>query len=139
MDEICHLCVGASYVILTAKHHDGFCPWPTKSPSKESGCTKEDIVGRFVRTARKYGLKAGLYYSWSEFGLSFTKGYMEKIVVPQIKELHSSYDIWWFDGDWECRTAVAGKLIDECCTMIKRDGVEINDRIGHKEERKDPE
>jgi len=58
--------MGAKYVVLTARHEQGFCLWPTKttnysikySPYKNG---KGDIVKEFVDACKKYGLKPGLY------------------------------------------------------------------------------
>lgn len=58
--------MGAKYVVLTARHEQGFCLWPTKttqysikySPYKNG---KGDVVREFVNACRKYGLKPGLY------------------------------------------------------------------------------
>ncbi|MBC8010888.1 MAG: alpha-L-fucosidase [Burkholderiales bacterium] len=57
---------GAGYAVLTAKHHDGFCLWPTaltdynidRTPAKD-----RDLVGEFVAATRAAGLRVGLYYS----------------------------------------------------------------------------
>src|SRR6267143_2903170 len=56
---------GAKYVVLVAKHHDGFCLWPTaqtdysvKASPWEKG--EGDVVGRVERAARKFGLKFGV-------------------------------------------------------------------------------
>ena len=55
---------GMKFAVLTAKHHDGFCLWPSRySPySVAQGC-KRDVVREFVDAFRKRGLKVGLYYS----------------------------------------------------------------------------
>ena len=59
---------GIKYVIFVAKHHDGFCLWPTsqtdysvKSSPFENG--QGDVVRRVDRAASKYGLKFGVYLS----------------------------------------------------------------------------
>ena len=50
--------------VLTTKHHDGFCLWPSKHSTYTvaQGCGR-DIVGEFAREFRKRGLKVGFYYS----------------------------------------------------------------------------
>lgn len=52
------------FAVLTTKHHDGFCLWPSKfsSYTVAQGC-KRDIVGEFASAFRKQGLKVGFYYS----------------------------------------------------------------------------
>lgn len=55
---------GMKLAILTTKHHDGFCLWPSKCTDYTvgNGC-KRDVVGEFTEAFRKRGLKVGLYYS----------------------------------------------------------------------------
>ncbi len=56
---------GMRYAVLTAKHHDGFCLWPSQHTgySVNNSPGRPDVVGRFVEAFRKAGLQVGLYYS----------------------------------------------------------------------------
>lgn len=67
MDAIAAACrdVGAGYVVLTSKHHDGFCLWPTEveHPRKGRYHARRDIVGELRRAVLDAGLRMGLYYS----------------------------------------------------------------------------
>ena len=101
---------GATYAILTCKHHDGFALWPTKySEYSVAGSRwkdgKGDVVREFVDACRKVGLKVGLYYSpaqWGKYAISFknTEEY-DGYFINQIRELLTGYgkiDYLWFDG-----------------------------------------
>jgi alpha-L-fucosidase len=58
--------VGARYVVLTTKHHDGFLLWnsPRTSPHKSgSYATQRDLVGELTESVRKHQMQMGLYYS----------------------------------------------------------------------------
>jgi len=73
---------GAKYVVLTSKHHDGYCLWPNKEASEsynmpwnsiESG-PKRDLVGDLTTAVKEEGIKMGLYYSiWDWYNPYWTK------------------------------------------------------------------
>jgi alpha-L-fucosidase len=57
--------IGARYVVLTTKHHDGFLLWPSTNPNpfRENYFASRDIVGELTAAVRSQGLRMGLYYS----------------------------------------------------------------------------
>jgi alpha-L-fucosidase len=99
---------GAKYVVLVAKHHDGFCLWPTeqtdysvKASPWKSG--KGDLVGDAARSARKYGLRFGVYLSpWDRHEPRYkdAEAY-DKYYLAELEELAQNYgDLaeFWLDG-----------------------------------------
>lgn len=131
---------GVSYVILTAKHHDGFCLWNTKTQLVKK--SKRNIVNDFVVAARLCGLRVGLYYSLFEFNINITANFINEIVMPQISELMNfNPDIWWFDGDWEYVTDISHKKLKEISILLRKKNanVEINDRLNGKNAFKEDE
>lgn len=101
---------GATYAILTAKHHDGFALWPSKYSNYSVAQTpwkdgKGDVVREFVDACRKHGLKVGLYYSpaqWGKHSVKFESGEeYDNYFISQLGELLTGYgkiDYLWFDG-----------------------------------------
>ncbi len=101
---------GARYVVLTSKHHDGFCLWPSaESWNWNSVCVgpHRDLAGELIEAVREAGLKMGFYYSLYEWYHPFyrkdVKRYVAEHMLPQMKDLVSRYkpDIVWGDGEWE--------------------------------------
>lgn len=95
--------VGARYVVLTSKHHDGFTLWPSQVenpnlPSAHEGA-KRDIVGDLAAAVREEGLRYGLYYSggidWSFKSTTVTN--MQRLIaaVPTSEEYVSYADAHW--------------------------------------------
>lgn len=101
---------GAHYAILTAKHHDGFCNWPSAYTAYSVKNTpwrdgKGDVVAEYVAACRKYGLKVGLYYSPAQWGDGADFGdaqAYDDYFIGQLTELLTGYgriDYLWFDGN----------------------------------------
>lgn len=99
---------GGRYVILVAKHHDGFCLWPTgqtnysvKSSPWEQG--QGDAVRRVSDAARKFGLKFGIYLSpWDRHEPKYqNSAAYDDYYVSQLQELATKYGHiveFWLDG-----------------------------------------
>lgn len=98
---------GMKGVIFTAKHHDGFCLWPThlteyciRNTPYQDG--KGDVVGELAAACKKYGLKLALYLSpWDRHHPQYATPEYVDYFHTQLRELMSSYgDVFevWFDG-----------------------------------------
>ncbi len=98
---------GMTGIVLTAKHHDGFCLWPTQltehcirnSPYKQG---KGDIVREMEQAARRAGLAFGLYLSpWDrnhpEYGRPAYIDYYRKQIVELCTRYGELFE-FWFDG-----------------------------------------
>jgi alpha-L-fucosidase len=114
------LAMGAKLVVLTAKHHNGFCLWPTRATGYSVRGSpwrggQGDVVREFVVAARKHGLGVGLYFSAGDvnagcFSTPEPQGQRKlvgdlaryfPIAREQLHELLSGYgplDELWFDG-----------------------------------------
>ncbi|CAH1777645.1 unnamed protein product [Owenia fusiformis] len=139
---------GAKYVVLTTKHHEGFCNWPTKySWMWNAGDVgpNRDLVGDLAKAIRNStDLRFGTYFSHFEWynplynddllHLFFTKAYPSQVSLPQLRELVMNYepDIVWTDGDsgpywyWKSTEFLAWLYND---SPVK-DKVVVNDRWG---------
>ncbi len=129
--------IGAKHMVLTAKHHNGYCLWPTKttdysitqSPWKNG---EGDVVREFVDSARKYGIAPGLYISTGDKKAGVTSTMKPRgertlignldayfpIFMEQLREILSNYgplEVIWLDGAYE---PVGPDVMDETGTPI---------------------
>jgi alpha-L-fucosidase len=99
---------GIKYVVFVAKHHDGFCLWPTsqteysvKSSPWENG--HGDVVRRVEQAARKHGLEFGVYLSpWDRHEPRYkSSAEYDKYYTAELDELAQGYgnlEEFWLDG-----------------------------------------
>jgi alpha-L-fucosidase len=106
---------GARYVVLTSKHHEGYCLWNSAESDRVwqrpwnavTGTPKRDLLGDLTNSVRAAGLKMGYYYSLYEWfnplWLQDKKRYVTEHMTPQFKDLVTRYkpSIIFSDGEWE--------------------------------------
>lgn len=137
---------GFKMAIITAKHHDGFCLWPTKttrhsvaSSSWKDG--KGDVVRELRDACKKYGIKFGIYLSpWDRNASCYgdSPAY-NQFFIEQLTELLTNYGEVhevWFDGangegpngkkqiyDWDAILKTIRRLQPKAVTAIMGDDV----------------
>lgn len=137
---------GFKMAIITAKHHDGFCLWPTKttrhsvaSSSWKDG--KGDVVRELRDACKKYGIKFGVYLSpWDRNASCYgdSPAY-NQFFIEQLTELLTNYGEVhevWFDGangegpngkkqiyDWDAILKTIRRLQPKAVTAIMGDDV----------------
>ncbi|MFO1487632.1 MAG: alpha-L-fucosidase [Verrucomicrobiota bacterium] len=140
---------GMKYIVITAKHHDGFANFETKaSPWNivEASPYGRDILKPLAAACRRQGVKLGFYYSqaqdWNNGGSAnggkwdpaqehSMDDYIDRIAVPQMRELLSNYGkfpaVLWWDTPTDMTTERADKLI----ALLKlKPGIIHNNRLG---------
>ncbi|XP_026326719.1 alpha-L-fucosidase-like [Hyposmocoma kahamanoa] len=142
---------GAKYVVLTAKHHDGFTLFPSGRPGNWNSVDigpKIDVVKALSEAVRSHKLKFGIYYSLLEWNNTLflsdikshnttnaTTNYIEDVLWPDIKLLINTYtpSVLWADGDWDANYSywkspeLVAWLYNE--SPVK-DEIVVNDRWG---------
>lgn len=119
--------MGVKYAIITTKHHDGFCLWPTKYTDYSIKNTPfgRDLIKEYVDAYNKEGIDVFFYYSvidwhqkdWryslktSADSIAFER--YKKWMIGQIDELMTNYPTvkgFWYDGTWDSSMIHSGSF-----------------------------
>jgi len=145
---------GTKYIVITSKHHDGFCMWDSKVTDYDIADAtpfKKDVLKELARACKKQGLKLCFYHSimdWhhpdaqapfypnyndtSRSNPNFAR-YVENYLKPQVKEVITSYGplgVLWFDGEWiKDWTEPQGKDMYDYVRSLQADII-VNNRVG---------
>ncbi len=140
---------GVRYVVITAKHHEGFCLYDSAysdwNSVKASGA-KRDLLQPLVEAVRARGLKFGAYYSqsqdWINPGGSTGNApswdpaqqgdfdhYLTRVALPQVREILEKFqpDILWWDTEYKMTSARARPFFD---LVTSYPDLLINSRLG---------
>ncbi len=137
---------GMKYVVLTAKHHDGFCLFDSKYTEFKLANTaiKRDLIAEYVEALREEGLKVGLYFSLIDWHhpdypkyndwhhpMSVVEAYKDEVIDfdnylnymhNQVEELVTNYgklDILWFDFSYGEMTGEKWRA-EELMAMVRQ-------------------
>ena len=135
---------GMKYIVITAKHHDGFAMFPSAASDWNITGTPygKDVLKPLAEACRKHGIKLGFYYSqaqdWVNGGACnpdpnnkrTMDEYIDKIAVPQVRELLTNYgefpSILWWDTPAAMNEERAAKLVE----LLKlKPGIIHNNRV----------
>ena len=140
---------GMKYIVITSKHHDGFAMFDSKASDwniVKASHFHRDPLKELAAACRKQDIKLGFYYSqaqdWNNGGSECSgrwdpaqrhnmDDYIEKVAVPQVKELLTGYGefpaVLWWDTDCDMNRSRAAKL-DELLKL--KPGIIVNNRLG---------
>ena len=129
---------GMKYIVLVAKHWDGFCMWPTKTTDYNIGNSpfKRDVCGELAREAHKQGMKIGWYFCPADKHdpdcEKPTNGkYLERM-RGQLTELLTHYgkiDMMWFDYAAPPEVAPWDQANTYALVKKLQPGIVINNRL----------
>jgi len=146
---------GMKYIVITSKHHDGFCLWDSKYTDydvMDATPFRRDILAELAAECKKQGIRLCFYHSIMDWhhpdaqapfypNYNDTKKsnpnfdrYVEYYLKGQLKELVQNYGplgIMWFDGEWvQDWTRETGWDMFEYCLSLQPDTI-VNNRVGN--------
>ena len=145
---------GMKYIVITSKHHDGFCLWDSEVTDYDiidATPFKRDILKELSKACKKQGIKLCFYHSIMDWhhpdaqrpfypdyndskksNPNFAR-YVETYMKPQLKELITEYGplgVLWFDGEWiKDWTEPQGKDLYNYVQALQPN-ILINNRVG---------
>ncbi len=118
---------GMGGIILTAKHHDGFCLWPSAF-SSHTVSPQQDVLREFVDACHNEGIKPGVYISpWDRNHPSYGTPEYNSVFANMLREVHNNYGPFfeqWFDG--ACGEGPNGKRQEYDWTLFNSTVLNIN-------------
>ncbi|HTS17299.1 MAG TPA: alpha-L-fucosidase [Verrucomicrobiae bacterium] len=143
---------GMRYMVITAKHHDGFALFQTSASdwnAIDATPYADDLIKPLAEAARRHGMKFGLYYSqsqdwvnpggaknhmpdgdgWDDAQKGRYDDYLKNVAIPQVREILTQYqpDILWWDTTRMMTPERAKPLHD---LLALRPGIITNNRLG---------
>lgn len=145
---------GMKYIVITSKHHDGFCLWDSEVTDYDiidRTPYKKDVLKELAEACKDEGIKFCFYHSIMDWHHPHAQGinhpnynygegpnpdfskYVEEYMKPQLVELVNNYGdigVLWFDGEWINEwTEEQGKELYNYLRNMKPDLI-INNRVG---------
>jgi len=143
---------GMKYIVITSKHHDGFCLWDSKVTEYDIMATpfKRDVLKELAEACAEKGVVLCFYHSIMDWhhpdaqAIGYPRynnappnpnfpRYVETYLKPQLKELLTGYGrigVLWFDGEWikDWTEPMARDMVAYLRSM--RPDLIINNRVG---------
>ena len=145
---------GMKYIVITSKHHDGFCLWDSKVSDydiMDATPFKRDILKELSEACKRQGVRLCFYHSIMDWHHPDAQGpfhpnyndttrsnpnfarYVEDYMKPQLEELITNYGplgVLWFDGEWiKDWTEPQGKKLYKYVRSLQPDII-VNNRVG---------
>lgn len=145
---------GMKYIVITSKHHDGFCMWDSKITDYDivdATPFRRDVLAELSEACRRQGIRLCFYHSIMDWHHPDAQGpfhpnyndrkrsnpnfsrYAESYMKPQLKELITNYGplgVLWFDGEWiKDWTEPQGRDLYNYVRGLQQDII-INNRVG---------